>query len=190
MGRSHEGGARLVRDPSGETLRRALSALGEPHRFWLVRALLERPRSVGELVALSRWPQPLVSHHLAGLSRAGLVTTRRQGRRRLYRTDGSGHPGLERLLLLVRSSGPGRFEEEAPPPGAAGLGPESASPSGSGPADPPPGGRSEDRSPEEERSAAPSSRPGAGSGADDGKDAEEEGDPPPGPAEDLEDYLL
>lgn len=54
----------------------ALRALAEPHRLALVRALRERERCVRDLVATTGLSQPLVSHHLARLADAGLVTSR------------------------------------------------------------------------------------------------------------------
>ena len=53
-----------------------LRALSEPHRLSLVEALRERERCVRDLVEALGISQPLVSHHLAKLSEAGLVTSR------------------------------------------------------------------------------------------------------------------
>ena len=89
---------------STEDLRRALSALGDVHRFRLAELLLDRSRPVGELVAVTGWPQPLVSHHLATLRRAGLVEAQRDGRRRLYRLSLPEDPELQALLALFRSA--------------------------------------------------------------------------------------
>jgi DNA-binding transcriptional ArsR family regulator len=87
-------------DTGSERLRRAMEALGEPHRFQLAVLLSEATRSVGEVVAATGWPQPLVSHHLAGLYRAGLVAVRRDGRRRLYRLAEPEEPSLASLLEI------------------------------------------------------------------------------------------
>ena len=87
-----------------DELRRALSALGDAHRFRLAMLLVDLPLSVGTLVAATGWPQPLVSHHLAILRRAGLVEAQPVGRRRLYRLAEPETPTLRSLLALFRSS--------------------------------------------------------------------------------------
>lgn len=61
-----------------------LGALAEPHRLRIVRVLAERPRPVGELVALVGLSQPNTSKHLRVLRDAGLVRARVDGQRRIY----------------------------------------------------------------------------------------------------------
>lgn len=61
----------------GEPVLTLLRALADPTRFRLFHALRSRERCVRDLVEGERLPQPLVSHHLAVLVRAGLVTARR-----------------------------------------------------------------------------------------------------------------
>jgi DNA-binding transcriptional ArsR family regulator len=46
--------------------------------------LLQRERSVGELVERFTLSQPAISKHLRALRDAGLVNVRRDGRRRVY----------------------------------------------------------------------------------------------------------
>lgn len=94
-------------DPLLEDVRRAMAALAEPHRFRLARLLRDQPRAVGDLVGLLGLPQPLVSHHLSVLSRAGLVQADRDGRRRMYRLAGMESPRLRALLELVHLWPPG-----------------------------------------------------------------------------------
>lgn len=55
-----------------------------------VRACRDRPRSAGELVALSELAPPTVSEHLKVLRKTDLLVLERRGRFRLYRTD----PGM------------------------------------------------------------------------------------------------
>jgi uncharacterized protein YndB with AHSA1/START domain/DNA-binding transcriptional ArsR family regulator len=59
------------------------SALADPARWRLVELLAERPRSVGELAELTSLRQPQATKHLQTLVRAGLVSMRPLGRRRI-----------------------------------------------------------------------------------------------------------
>ncbi|MDG4859858.1 metalloregulator ArsR/SmtB family transcription factor [Streptomyces sp. T-3] len=61
-----------------------LSALADPVRWRLVSLLAERPRSVGVLAQLAEARQPQTTKHLQTLERAGIVTSRRTGQRRIY----------------------------------------------------------------------------------------------------------
>jgi DNA-binding transcriptional ArsR family regulator len=67
-----------------------LRALGEPTRLRLFRALRTKERCVSDLVATEHLPQPLVSHHLGALARAGLVQARRLDGFTLYALDPAG----------------------------------------------------------------------------------------------------
>lgn len=59
-------------------------ALADPVRRRLVGLLAERPRPVGVLAQLAEARQPQTTKHLQTLERAGLVTSRRTGQRRVY----------------------------------------------------------------------------------------------------------
>ncbi|WP_242901242.1 metalloregulator ArsR/SmtB family transcription factor [Actinomadura terrae] len=61
-----------------------LAALADPARWRLVSLLAERPRPVGVLARLADARQPQTTKHLQTLERAGVVTSRRVGQRRLY----------------------------------------------------------------------------------------------------------
>ncbi|MGW6057645.1 metalloregulator ArsR/SmtB family transcription factor [Streptomyces sp. NPDC055189] len=61
-----------------------LSALADPARWRLVSLLAERPRPVGVLAQLAEARQPQTTKHLQILERAGVVTSRRTGQRRVY----------------------------------------------------------------------------------------------------------
>jgi DNA-binding transcriptional ArsR family regulator len=61
--------------------------IAEPHRRQILDLLRERERPVAELVEALGVPQPNVSKHLRVLREAGLVTSRVDGQRRLYRVD-------------------------------------------------------------------------------------------------------
>ena len=59
--------------------------LAEPRRRDILDLVVQRERSVGELVELLGMSQPSVSKHLRVLREAGLVTARVAEQRRLYR---------------------------------------------------------------------------------------------------------
>ncbi|MDX2541420.1 metalloregulator ArsR/SmtB family transcription factor [Streptomyces sp. WI04-05B] len=61
-----------------------LAALADPTRWRLVSLLAEQPRSVGVLAQLTDARQPQTTKHLQTLERAGIVTSRRTGQRRIY----------------------------------------------------------------------------------------------------------
>jgi uncharacterized protein YndB with AHSA1/START domain len=61
-----------------------LTALADAARLRLVNLLAERPRPVGVLAQLADARQPQTTKHLQALERAGLVTSQRNGQRRIY----------------------------------------------------------------------------------------------------------
>lgn len=63
-----------------ETVTLRLEALAHPVRLRLLRTLARGPHTTGELAHAWALSAPEVSRHLAVLRRAGLLTTRRQGR--------------------------------------------------------------------------------------------------------------
>ena len=76
-------------------------ALADERRLALLSALQKGEKSVGELAEQTGRPQPNVSQHLASLARAGLVASRRDGARVLYR---SADPYVERICDAVCAS--------------------------------------------------------------------------------------
>jgi len=62
-----------------------LQALAEPHRVAILDLLRDGERPVGDLVTRLPLTQPTVSKHLRVLKEAGLVETRADAQRRLYR---------------------------------------------------------------------------------------------------------
>jgi DNA-binding transcriptional ArsR family regulator len=62
----------------------ALAVVADPSRRRILDLLLERTRSVGELVQLTGLSQPGVSKHLRVLRDNGLVSVRQDRQRRLY----------------------------------------------------------------------------------------------------------
>ena len=63
------------------------TAIAEPKRRELIETLVGNELSVGELVALTKWNQPVVSKHLGVLKEAGLVSEQKRGRQRFYRVN-------------------------------------------------------------------------------------------------------
>jgi DNA-binding transcriptional ArsR family regulator len=66
-------------------LSRYFRVLGDPTRLTIIEALLERERTVSELVELLGAPQSRVSNHLACLRWCRFVETERRGRSIVYR---------------------------------------------------------------------------------------------------------
>ncbi len=83
--------------------------LGEPARLLILNVLQEGERSVSELVERTGRSQPNVSQHLGHLSRAGLVASRRDGSRVLYRVA---DPFVTRLCQAVCESLESKLEGE------------------------------------------------------------------------------
>jgi len=80
-------------------LARYFRILGDPTRLRIVAALLERDRSVGEIVGLLAVPQSRVSNHLACLRWCRIAMSERRGREVIYRIS---DPGIAELLDLGR----------------------------------------------------------------------------------------
>ncbi|MBR2686866.1 MAG: metalloregulator ArsR/SmtB family transcription factor [Aquamicrobium sp.] len=74
--------------------------LGHAHRLVLLHHIAEGEKAVEQLTELTGLSVANASQHLQGLKRAGLVQTRRDGKRVLYRL-GSGP--IEALLAALRS---------------------------------------------------------------------------------------
>ena len=63
------------------------NAIGESHRREILDTLLAGEKPVGAIVDDLSMSQPQVSKHLRVLSEVGLVSSRAEGRRRLYRLE-------------------------------------------------------------------------------------------------------
>ncbi|MEV0634921.1 metalloregulator ArsR/SmtB family transcription factor [Streptomyces sp. NPDC050619] len=79
------------------------TALADPHRRAIVALLLERPRSVGEIVAACGLSQPSTSKHLKVLKEAGLVRVRQDAQRRVYALDPAPIAELDAWLAPYRA---------------------------------------------------------------------------------------
>jgi DNA-binding transcriptional ArsR family regulator len=64
----------------------ALRAIAEPRRLQILRLVRDREVSAGEIAKRFEVSRPAISQHLAVLKGAGLVTERREGTRRLYKS--------------------------------------------------------------------------------------------------------
>ena len=85
-------------DTTSELYAKFFRGLGDPTRVRIVRLLLERPRTVGELVCTLGSPQGRVSSHLACLRWCGFVASVREGRNVTYQvTD-------ERVRVLLEAA--------------------------------------------------------------------------------------
>jgi DNA-binding transcriptional ArsR family regulator len=75
-----------------------LRALAEPRRLAILRLIRARELRAGEISRHFRTTRPAISQHLRVLVRAGLVTERREGTRRLYRVRPQGFAQLKQYL--------------------------------------------------------------------------------------------
>jgi DNA-binding transcriptional ArsR family regulator len=89
--------------PPAEAQARYFRVLGDPNRLRILEALIERERSVSELVSALGAPRSRVSNHLACLKWCHFVEAERQGRKVLYRvTD----PRVGELLAIATTISP------------------------------------------------------------------------------------
>ena len=63
------------------------NAIAEPKRREILELLATQELAVNEIVQRLGWSQPTVSKHLGVLKQVGLVSERRDGRQRFYRTN-------------------------------------------------------------------------------------------------------
>lgn len=74
------------------------TALADPTRRHIFEALLDQPKTVGELAAGETVSRPAVSQHLKMLESAGLISVEPQGTRRLYSIKRDGLEELRQYL--------------------------------------------------------------------------------------------
>ena len=85
-------------------------AIAEPNRRAILDLLREGERAAGELVDALALSQPGVSKHLKTLKAAGLVQSRADGQRRLYRLDPAAWPSSPPGWPRIAASGPAGCE--------------------------------------------------------------------------------
>ncbi len=78
-----------------------LKALADESRLALLQLLSQSERSVGDLAQLVDLGEPTVSHHLARLREAGLVTLRMAGNQRFYRVNASGLARFKQFAVEI-----------------------------------------------------------------------------------------
>jgi DNA-binding transcriptional ArsR family regulator len=76
----------------------ALRAIAEPRRRAILRLVARDEMAAGEIAAAFDVTRPAVSQHLTVLKKAGLLTERRDGTRRLYQARTEGLAGLREFL--------------------------------------------------------------------------------------------
>jgi DNA-binding transcriptional ArsR family regulator len=76
----------------------ALRALAEPRRRAILRLVSDDELAAGQIAAAFDVTRTAVSQHLTVLRKAGLLTERRDGTRRLYRARPEGLAGLRAFL--------------------------------------------------------------------------------------------
>jgi DNA-binding transcriptional ArsR family regulator len=87
--------------------------VAEPTRRRILDLLLTGERPVGDLVAELAMSQPAVSRHLRVLRDAGLVATRIDAQRRLYRLDARPLAAMDQWLEPYRRLWAGRLDSLA-----------------------------------------------------------------------------
>jgi len=97
-----------------ESIDNAIKAVADPTRRAILRLVRDDERAAGELAshfpAISR---PAVSQHLRILTDAGVVTVRRDGNRRLYRSRIEGLAAVRGFLDEMWTDGLGRLKMAA-----------------------------------------------------------------------------
>jgi DNA-binding transcriptional ArsR family regulator len=78
--------------------RAVLRALAEPRRVDILRVIRWRELPAGEIAGHFRQTRPAISQHLRVLVKAGLLSERRRGTRRLYRLRPEGFAPLKAFL--------------------------------------------------------------------------------------------
>ena len=86
--------ARIQDDPADAALR----ALADPHRRRILRLVRTGELPAGEIASHFDATQQAISHHLQVLAKAGLLTERRDGVRRLYALDPHGLDPVREVL--------------------------------------------------------------------------------------------
>lgn len=84
---------------------KSLRALGDPTRLRLMALLEQEELSVNELQEITRLGQSRISTHLGQLQEAGLVQSRREGKRTFYKLNGKSDKEAETLIKLAVSGG-------------------------------------------------------------------------------------
>jgi DNA-binding transcriptional ArsR family regulator len=76
----------------------ALEAIVQPRRREILRLIKDHEMTSGTIASHFEVTRPAVSQHLTVLRKAGLVTERREGTKRIYRARLEGFAGLRAFL--------------------------------------------------------------------------------------------
>src|SRR5271166_4644126 len=80
---------------------KSLRALSDPTRLRIIALLQRDELSVHELQEITRMGQSRISTHLGLLQEAGLVQSRREGKRTFYRLQPEGSDGAHEFIQLA-----------------------------------------------------------------------------------------
>jgi ArsR family transcriptional regulator len=92
-----------------QTLTHTLNAIADPTRRRILQSLKQRGATsqekstglcAGDIEERVRLSQPTISHHMAILTKAGLVEAEKQGQWRWYRRN---EPAIRRLVKMLRA---------------------------------------------------------------------------------------
>jgi predicted transcriptional regulator len=89
-----------------ESILYMLKALADESRLTIFRLLHEREYTVGDLAEKIGLTEPTVSHHLAKLREAGLLTLRMAGNQRFYRVNERGLAKFKQLTAEIEQTPP------------------------------------------------------------------------------------
>jgi DNA-binding transcriptional ArsR family regulator len=92
------GGAAAGAPDEGDPADVVLRALADPHRRQILRLVRAGELAAGEIASHFDATQQAVSHHLQVLAKAGLLSERRDGVRRLYALDPQGLDPVREML--------------------------------------------------------------------------------------------
>ncbi len=90
-----------------------IRAIAEPHRREILSLVQSSELSAGEIAAHFTVTRPAISQHLRVLTQAGLLTMRREGTRRIYRTRPEGLEEVRRFLEQFWQDSLERLKEAA-----------------------------------------------------------------------------
>jgi DNA-binding transcriptional ArsR family regulator len=88
-----------------------LKALADPHRRQILRLVRGGELAAGEIASHFEATQQAVSHHLQVLAKAGLLSERRDGVRRLYALDPQALDPVREVLSDLWPSALGRLKQ-------------------------------------------------------------------------------
>jgi len=98
---------------SSKQTQAVLKALAEPRRVAILQLVHSRELRAGDIAGHFKTTRPAISQHLRVLTRAGLLTERREGTSRLYRVRPEGFVQLKTFLNTFWDDSLSRLKIEA-----------------------------------------------------------------------------